>query len=126
MKKSLHSILVVGLVFILSFTLVQFQPVIADTIETKITASDAEQGDEFGHSVSISGDTAVIGAQCDCDNGTFSGAAYVFVRDGTTWTEQQKLTASDGDSNDWFGCSVSISGDTAVVGAEGDEDNGLY
>ena len=51
------------------------------------------------------------------------GAAYVFTRSGTTWTEQQKLTASDGGANDFFGTSVAIDGDTAVAGAPGD-DNG--
>ena len=52
-------------------------------------------------------------------------SAYIFVRDGTTLTEQQKLTASDGASTDNFGRSVSISGDTAVVGALQDDDKGL-
>ena len=92
--------------------------------EQKLTASDAAWGDRFGHSVSISGDSAIVGAQNSDDSGSDSGSAYVFVRSGTTWTEQQKLTASDGASNDLFGLSVSISGDTAIVGAFYDDDNG--
>ena len=77
--------------------------------------------DWFGYSVSIDGDTAVIGAIFDGDNGDFSGSAYVYVRSNGVWSEQQKLTASDGAAYDHFGCSVSIDGDTAVIGAYGDE-----
>ena len=66
--------------------------------------------------MSISGDTAVVGAGSDDDNGESSGSAYAFVRSGTTWTEQAKLTASDGASSDGFGSAIFISGDTAVVG----------
>ena len=87
------------------------------TEQEKLTASDAASSDEFGKSVSISGDYAVVGA--DGDNSD-AGSAYVFVRSGTTWTQQQKLTASDAASSDWFGVSVSVSGDYAVVGARGD------
>ena len=53
----------------------------------------------------------------DDDNGSDSGSAYVFTRTGTTWTEQAKLTASDGAADDQFGSSVAIAGDTIVVGA---------
>ncbi len=71
----------------------------------------------FGFSVSVSGDTAVIGALGDDDNGWYSGSAYVFTRDSSgVWTQQAKLTASDGKSCDQLGRSVSISGDTVVVG----------
>jgi hypothetical protein len=92
--------------------------------QQKLTASDGAQYDQFGSSVSISGDTAVIGALADEDNGTISGSAYVYVRSNGVWTEQQKLTASDGEQYDYFGTSVSISGDTAVIGAYRDDDNG--
>jgi len=53
-----------------------------------------------------------------------SGSAYVFKRDGTAWTEQAKLIASDGAEGDEFGCSVSINGDYAIIGASDDDDNG--
>jgi hypothetical protein len=94
------------------------------TEQAKLTASDAAADDYFGTSVSVSGDTAVIGAEWDDDGGTNSGSAYVFTRSGTTWTEQQKLTASDAAAYDSFGTSVSVSGDTAVIGAYGDDDGG--
>ena len=92
----------------------------------KLTASDGAASDYFGSSVSISGDYAVIGAPQDDDNGYSSGSAYIFERDGLGhWNEVQKLTASDGAEGDWFGNSVSISGDYAVVGAYHDDDNGF-
>ena len=93
--------------------------------QQKLNASDAAEGDQFGFSASVSGDTAVIGAVQDDDSGSGSGSAYVFVRDGTgAWREQQKLNASDAAVNDVFGWSLSTSGDTAVIGAWGDDDNG--
>jgi hypothetical protein len=94
--------------------------------EAKLMASDGAALDYFGTSVSISGDYAVIGAWGDDDNGVLSGSAYIFRQDGTSWMEESKLTASDGAANDWFGYSVSISGDYAVIGAYGDDDNGSY
>ncbi len=90
----------------------------------KLTADDGAAGDNFGSSVAISGDTVIVGAQWDDDNGDGSGSAYVFVLNGTTWNQQAKLTASDGAPEDWFGHSVAISGDTVVVGAHGDDDRG--
>jgi len=91
------------------------------TQQEKLTASDGAAGDHFGVSVALSGDTALVGADRDAfganDN---QGSAYVFTRSGTTWTQQAKLTASDGAANDEFGRSVALSGDTALVGADGD------
>jgi hypothetical protein len=92
------------------------------TQQTKLTASDGAATDRFGISVSLSGDTAVVGAYFD-DVGanTDQGSVYVFTRSGTTWTQQAKLTASDGAANDQFGNQVALSGDTAVVGAYRDD-----
>ncbi len=90
----------------------------------KLTASDAAESDQFGYSVSISGDVAVIGAHGDDDGGARTGSAYVFRFDGQDWIEETKLTASDAESDDWFGWSVCISGDVAVIGAHGDDDEG--
>ena len=102
--------------------LLPMAPVSAGGTETKLIASDGAAGDYFGYSVSISGDTAVVGAYQDDGS---KGSAYVFVRSGTTWSQQAKLTAGDdGAAGDSFGNSVSISGDTVVVGAPGDDDNG--
>ncbi|MEM1221841.1 MAG: FG-GAP repeat protein [Verrucomicrobiota bacterium] len=92
--------------------------------EQKLTADDGAPGDTFGRSVSISGDTALIGTDQDDDGGSASGSAYVFVRDGASWSQQQKLTADDGAAGDRFGYSVSISGDTVLIGAYLDNDNG--
>jgi hypothetical protein len=89
------------------------------TEQDKITASDGAAGDEFGYSVAISADYAVVGACEDDDPGTDSGSAYIFKRNGTNWTEQAKINASDGAAGDWFGVSVAISDDYVVVGAEG-------
>jgi sugar lactone lactonase YvrE len=86
----------------------------------ELTASDGAVGDNFGQSVSVSGNTAVIGAPF---KNSYQGAAYLFVRDPSgTWSQQQELTAADGvagssDTGDVFGWSVSVSGSTAVVGA---------
>ena len=85
------------------------------TEDAKLLASDGAADDAFGVSVSVSGDTAVVGADGDDDKGNWSGSAYVYVTSGSTWTQQAKLTASDGAWPDRFGCSVSVSGDTAVV-----------
>ena len=86
----------------------------------KLTASDAATSDTFGYSVSISSDgsTAIVGAR---GKSSSTGAAYIFTRSGTIWTQQQTLTASDAAASDYFGQSVSISSDgsTAIVGAWG-------
>ena len=94
--------------------------------QDKLGASDGAAYDCFGRSVSISGDYAIVGANQDDDNGDNSGSAYIFKRDGGNWSEQAKLVASDGEAGDYFGCSVSVSGDYAIVGAYGDDDNGTY
>ena len=91
------------------------------TQQQKLVAPDGVSDDEFGRSVSIGSDYAIIGAYQDDDNGNESGSAYIFQRNGSTWTQQQKLVASDGDSLDNFGASVSISGDYAIIGAEEDD-----
>ncbi|REJ76429.1 MAG: hypothetical protein DWQ47_12555 [Acidobacteria bacterium] len=92
----------------------------------KKAGSDGASGDQFGLSVSLSGDTAIVGAPFDDDSGNSSGAAYIFAKNqgGTadSWGEVTKLTAFDGALNDQFGISVSISGDTAIVGSPNDDD----
>ncbi len=84
--------------------------------QAKLIASDAEWYDEFGSSVSLSGDTAVIGSHWSDDPVSHAGAAYVFVRSGTSWTEQAKLLASDGSYDDELGKAVCIEGDTILLG----------
>ena len=100
------------------------------TEDAKMTASDAALGDQFGFSVSVSGETVAVGARGNDDAGSDSGSAYVFERPGGGWTgdltEDAKLTASDAAAGDGFGGGfVSVSGDTLVVGSSGDDD-GAY
>ena len=90
----------------------------------KLVASDRAADDRFGNSVAISGDYAIVGANWEDEDAsgantqTDAGSAYIFERDGSgNWTQAQKLTASDRAAGDWFGYSVSISGDYAIVGA---------
>jgi len=92
--------------------------------QTKLAATDGELWDDFGCAVSLDGDTALIGASDDDDQGSCSGSAYVFLRSGTTWTQQAKLLAFDGEAHDDFGCAVSVYGNTALIGASHDGDNG--
>ncbi len=90
----------------------------------KLTASDGTADDQFGFSVAVSGDIAIIGALEDDDNGFNSGSAYLFVRASGVWSQQAKLLPSDGATDDQFGFSVAVSGSTAVIGARLDDDNG--
>ena len=97
------------------------------TQQAKLTADDGDNGDEFGETVALTEGKAAIGAPGDEDpNGFEAGAAYVFERTDEAWTQQAKLTPDDGDSYDYFGRSVALAGETAAIGAPGDEDpNGL-
>jgi FG-GAP repeat/PEP-CTERM motif len=88
----------------------------------KLTASVPGRGDYFGVSVSVSGDTAVIGANHDPDRGIDAGAAYFFQRNTSGhWEEIDKVFGSDTGLFDYFGESVSLSGDTALIGGFGNE-----
>lgn len=83
----------------------------------KIIASDGDTDDQFGSSVGIYGDYAVIGAWNDQIGVNYAqGSAYVFRRSGDTWIQQTKLVASDGQDGDAFGNSVAISGNKAIIG----------
>ena len=84
------------------------------TQEQRFVASDGAAGDVFGWSVSLAGDRALVGAPGN-DGGR--GAAYIFVRSGSAWTEEQELVANDGAAFDNFGNAVSLAGDRALVGA---------
>jgi hypothetical protein len=95
----------------------------------ELIATDPWPGDDFGWSVAVSGSTAVVGAPyADSITGVlYTGAAYVFTKVGSTWTEQAELNASDAAVSDGFGSSVAISGTTVVVGAPGhDVDGAAY
>jgi hypothetical protein len=97
-----------------------------------LKASNTRESSTFGDSVALDGDTAVIGARSEDGassgvggdqqdfNSQDSGAAYVFVRNGTSWTQQAYLKASNNGMEDYFGSSVDLSGDYAIVGAHGE------
>ena len=89
----------------------------------KLYASDAANNDRFGTTVSISGDTIVVGAPYDDNSGSNSGSAYVFKLAAGAWTQTAKLTANDAAYSDNFGRVVSTSGDAIVVGAPYDDDD---
>jgi cyclophilin family peptidyl-prolyl cis-trans isomerase len=94
--------------------------------QNKLIASDGAAFDRFGCSVSIDKDYAIVGSRFDDDNGNKSGSAYLFYRDDTdlNWKEHQKIVPPDGQAEDRFGFSASISRDYAIVGATEDDDNG--
>jgi choline dehydrogenase-like flavoprotein len=98
------------------------------TQQAYLKASNSGASDQFGIAVAVSGYTVVVGANLEDSNTTginstpdelagASGAAYVFVRSGTTWTQQAYLKASNSGADDRFGIAVEVSGDTVVVGA---------
>ena len=92
--------------------------------EQIIVASDTQVVDEFGWDVGISGDYAIVGSRNEDTGGTDAGAAYIYVRSGTTWSEQQKIQSSDIEAGDSFGGAVSIDGDYITVGANYEDENG--
>ena len=89
----------------------------ATTQQAKVQSSDIAAGDYFGRSVAIDGNTMVAGAYREDTGGDQTGAAYVFTRSGTTWSQQAKIQSSDIAEGDKFGYSVAIDGNTIVVGA---------
>jgi len=86
--------------------------------EAKLTASDAQADDEFGFWVAIDGDVAVVGASGEDSGGSEAGAAYVFRRSGSSWSQEAKLTALDAAAGDGFGLNVDVRGDLVAVGAD--------
>ncbi|RYD31810.1 MAG: integrin, partial [Verrucomicrobiaceae bacterium] len=88
---------------------------------SRLKASNAQAGDLFGGSVAIDGDTVVIGATGQDTGAQDSGAVYVFTWNGTAWTEQSLMKASNPDERDGFGNAVAISGDTIAVGARSED-----
>ena len=99
----------------------------ANDATARLTASDRASGDRFGRAVAMDGDTIVVGAPFDDDDGDSSGSAYVFIKPASgSWVSTStaaKLTASDGAEDDQFGFSVAVDGNTVVVGADGDDSN---
>jgi len=125
-----------GLVLTVEDTAARY-PLTIDPIaqQAYIKASNSESADLFGWSVAVDGDIAVVGAPGEDSfatgvNGDESdnslaraGAAYVFVRTGTTWSQEAYLKASNTEAGDWFGRTVAISGDTIVIASPGEDSN---
>jgi hypothetical protein len=128
---SLGAVTTIGIAVIAvdGVTTKDYTVVVHKTSSTYLKASNTEANGDFGHSVSISGDTIVVGAPCEDSNATGvngnqanidamdSGAAYVFTRTAGVWSQQAYLKASNTETGDHFGASVSISGNMIVVGA---------
>ncbi len=92
--------------------------------DATLTAADGAVNDHFGGSVAIEGDLAVVGAYRNNDRGSESGAVYVFLREGGSWRQATKITASDGGAHDRFGWAVAVSDGAILVGAPHDDDRG--
>ena len=117
-----------SVLWVSSFVLCLAVHAAGQTQQAYLKASNTGILDEFGRSVAISGDTLVVGASSENssatgvngdqgnDDANSSGAVYVFVRDGSGWSQQAYLKASNSEEFDLFGGAVSISGDTLVVG----------
>jgi hypothetical protein len=113
----------------------QIRSLLPPSQQAYLKASNTGQHDQYGLVTAISGDTIVVGALFEDSNATGvngneadnstsdSGAAYVFTRSGTSWSQQAYLKASNTGASDQFGNSVAISGDTIVVGALGEDSN---
>ena len=105
------------------------------TQEAYLKASNTDAGDEFGMAVAVEGDTVVVGAVFEASNATGingdetdnsltgSGAAYIFVRSGTTWTQEAYVKSSNADSGDRFGTSATVQGDTVAIGSLFEDSN---
>ena len=94
------------------------------TQQAKLTADDADREDFFGGYVYISGNSAIVGATSNDDDGERSGSAYIFKNEGGTWTLKQRIEPTDYEAWAEFGNSVSISGDYALIGAHMDDNGG--
>ncbi|MCH2134748.1 MAG: FG-GAP repeat protein, partial [Phycisphaerales bacterium] len=111
---------IVATIASLGISSVTFAQVVADFFPGQnVTAYDAAAQDEFGESVALDGNYAIIGSDND---DTFMGCAYIFERQaGGDWNQVQRLISTERAEGDFFGCSVAISGDLAVVGARGED-----
>ena len=93
--------------------------------QPNVNANDTEENDRFGNAVDFDGKNLIVGAySCNAPKGD-SGAAYIFARQGNGWVQRAKLVANDGDAFDWFGYSVAINDNLAVVGAIREDGKGI-
>jgi hypothetical protein len=94
------------------------------SFQAKFVPAAGGSFDEYGATVSISGETLVIGARLDDTSGSDAGAAYIYTRSGTIWTLETMLLAPDGLPMDRFGRAVAVDGDTALISAPRDDTTG--
>lgn len=95
--------------------------------DASVAGAEGEANDQFGASVALYGDTALVGASADDVGSNFDqGSAYIYTRSGMAWTQQAKLLAADGGASDFFGRSVALDGDTALIGAAAGEGGAVY
>jgi hypothetical protein len=92
--------------------------------QVKLTAGSINQGANFGQSVAIAGDFALVGAPFDNRVEPSAGAVHVYKFDGIQWLEHSQIVAGDAAASDYFGWSVALSGNTAIIGASDDDDFG--
>ena len=90
-----------------------------------LLAADGSQGDIFGASVDIEGDTAIVGAPKTDDAGANSGSVYVYTRNNAAWAHQPKIVSDDAEPDDRFGRAIAISQGAVIVGAYFDDDLGI-
>ncbi len=100
-------------------------PSSGQSLASKLLAPDGAADDHFGLPVAVGGGRVIVGSPRDDDNGPFSGAAYIFRSDGSSWLPEAKLLAPDGTAGDLFGLKVAISGKVAVCGADTDDALGI-
>lgn len=93
-------------------------------VRERVTPAGGAEQDRFGAGVALDRNTAIVGAPNHTVGTLYQGAAYVFERADGGWTEVELLTASDPGASDGFGCTVAMLGDTALIGARGDDDLG--
>lgn len=91
--------------------------------EAVLTAGDADEGDYFGESVAICGNTVLIGATGDDEGGEDAGAMYVFLKEQSGWIQESKILPDDLAAGDHFGAAIAVDGNLAVVGAYGKQNN---
>lgn len=118
-SKKVHIICIVSL-FLLSTALVANNS-LRSQAQQKIFGNDTTTGDFFGSSVSIDGDTLLVGAFYDDEPQVDSGAAFIFKRSSGTWSQTAKLVSNDPASSDGMGFDVSLAGSVAVLGAPWDD-----
>ena len=124
MKKNLIAIGIMLLLLIVGLSGCVKELIWLQQEKLQVLNGDDENG--FGISVSINKNTGLVGVFLDDDNGLDSGSAYVFQRNGDSWTQQAKLLPLDGAEDDEFGISVSIDGDTALIGSQNFNDESAF